>query len=464
MTPEEFRRNGYQLIDWIADYLGSVDHHPVMSQVQPGDVAALMPEHPPTEIEPFSDAMADLDRIVMPGLTHWQHPSFFAWFPSNTTYSSILAELAIAGLGVNGMAWATSPAATEIETVLMDWMAELLALPAAWKGNGVIQDSASSATLCSILAARDRTIAAGASIEQLVGYATAGAHSSIEKGLRVAGVSGEHFRVVAHDERFSMRPDALAAAIANDRAAGLVPFWVCAARGSTSSLAFDPVPPVAEICHDPGHDPIWLHVDGAMSGIAALCPEFRWVNLGFDDADSYVTNAHKWMGVNFDCSLFWVRDRAPLINALSIQPPYLRYAASEAGAVIDYRDWQVPLGRRFRALKLWWVLRCEGVAPLQDMIRNHVQWAKEIGARMEHDDRFELVGPVDLNLVTFALRSGDGPTTRLLEAVNHSGKAMLTRTVLDGRAAGRISIGARLTEHSHVMALWEQLSALADTM
>lgn len=462
MTPEEFRRNGYQLIDWIADYLATVEQRPVGPMVEPGWVTSQLPAHPPPAPESFDAVLADMDKVVVPGLTQWPHPSFFAYFPANATYSSILGDLAAAGLAVNGMTWATGPSATEVETVVMDWMRELLGLPAAWIGNGVIQDSASSATLVSILAARDQARArTGVPMERLVGYATASAHSSIEKGLRIAGIPVERFRVVAHDERYAMRADALAAAIAADRAAGLEPFWVCAARGSTSSMAMDPVPDLVEVCSREG---VWLHVDGAMAGIAALCPEHQWVNNGLDGVDSYVTDAHKWMGVNFDCSLFWVRDRRPLLEALSIQPAYLRHKGSESGATIDYRDWQIPLGRRFRSLKLWWVLRCEGLESLQHMIRSHIDWAKELGGRMEHDARFELVAPVDLNLVTFALRSGDAPTVDLVEAVNASGKALLTKTVLDGRSAARVSVGNRLTERRHVMALWEQLSELADTV
>ncbi|MGD9793190.1 MAG: pyridoxal-dependent decarboxylase [Acidimicrobiia bacterium] len=462
MTPEEFRRNGYQLIDWIAEYLATVEQRPVGPMVDPGWVTSQLPAHPPAAPESFDAVMADMDSIVVPGLTQWPHPSFFAYFPANAMLSSVLGDLAAAGLAVNGMTWATGPSATEVETVVMDWMRELLALPETWIGNGVIQDSASSSTLVSILAARDQARArTGVPIDRLVGYSTASAHSSIEKGLRIAGIPAERFRVVAHDERFAMRPDALAAAIASDRDGGLEPFWVCAARGSTSSLAMDPVVDLVEVCT---RERVWLHVDAAMAGIAALCPEHRWVNNGLDGVDSYVTDAHKWMGVNFDCSLFWVRDRAPLLDALSIQPAYLRHKGSDSGATIDYRDWQIPLGRRFRALKLWWVLRCEGVDALQLMLRNHVAWAKELTAYMEHDERFELVAPTDLNLVTFALRSGDEATVSVVESINASGKALMTKTVLDGRSAARVSVGNRLTEHRHVLALWDQLSALADTV
>jgi aromatic-L-amino-acid decarboxylase len=395
--------------------------------------------------------MADLDRIILPGITHWQHPSFFAFFPSNLSYSSILAELTSAGLGIVGMNWATSPAATELETHVMDWMRELLGLPEAWTGKGVIQDSASSCTLVSALAARHRH--RDTPVDQMVGYCTSQAHSSVEKALRIAGVP---MHVVGHDGRFAMRPELLRAAIAEDLAAGRVPVWVCGTRGTTSSLAFDPLVDIGEICAETG---VWFHVDAAMAGIGALCPEYRWINAGVTAADSYCTNAHKWMGVNFDCSLFWVRDTAPLFDALSILPEYLRSGAT--GQVIDYRDWQIPLGRRFRALKLWFTLRCEGLDSIQTMLRNHVDWAQELAGRMEHDERFELVAPVDLNLVVFALRAGPEATTALVEAINSSGAAQLTRTVLDGRPAVRVSIGGRATQYRHVLALWELLGELA---
>jgi aromatic-L-amino-acid decarboxylase len=456
VTPDEFRANGHLLIDWIARYLDEVGNYPVLSQVQPGDIRAKLPESPPSSPEPFTAVLDDIDGVIMPGITHWQSPNFFAYFPANRSPVSILGELLSAGLGVQGMSWATSPSATELETHVLDWMVELLGLPEIFVGNGVIQDSASSATLCAILAARDRARAAGASIETLVGYASSQAHSSIEKGLRIAGIPADRFRKVDTDDAFAMRPEALAAAIAADRADGLVPFFVCAAAGATSTLAFDPVPEIAVIAKS---ERIWLHVDAAMSGIAALCPELRWVNKGVEYADSYCTNAHKWMGVNFDCTLFYVADRAPLLDALSILPPFLRTA--QTGSVIDYRDWQVPLGRRFRALKLWFVLRCDGVDAIAAMVRDHIAWTEELAAAMAGEERFEIVAPVALSLLVFRLRAGDEATAALLSAVKASGRADLTQTIVDSRLAVRVSIGSRLTERRHVQALWALLQELA---
>jgi aromatic-L-amino-acid decarboxylase len=467
MTPEEFRKHGYALVDWIADYLEAIERHPVGSLVEPGWVRSQLPAGPPGEPEPFDAVLADVDRVIVPGLTHWQHPSFFAYFPANTTYPAILGELLGAGLGVNGMLWATSPSSTELETLMLDWMVGLLGLPDRFAslgpGGGVIQGTASEASLCAILAARERATAGagnrhGVDGGQLVAYATAQAHSSVEKGVRIAGIGSDNLRIVAHDATFAMRPDALAAAMAEDRAAGRTPFFVCATAGTTSTLAFDPVPAIGEICRAEG---AWLHVDAAMSGIAALCPELRWVDAGLEAADSYCTNPHKWMGVNFDCDLFWVADRAALLAALSILPEYLRTAAGEAGAVIDYRDWGIPLGRRFRALKLWFTLRCDGVETTQQMIRNHVAWAQELAGWVASDPRFEIVAPHPLNLVCLALRAGDEATDALVEAANASGQALFTRSVVDGRSILRFCVGGRTTERRHVEAGWRLLQALA---
>ncbi len=467
MTPEDFRTHGHALVDWIADYLEGVEQHPVGSQVAPGDIRAMLPEHPPTEPESFADVMADMDRVIVPGLTHWQHPRFFAYFPANVSYASILGDLAASGLGVQGMSWVTSPACTEVETLMMDWMQELLGLPERFRstserGGGVIQGSASEATLVSILAARWRAtggkVNADGDTSKLVAYATSQAHSSIEKGLRVAGIGTDRLRIVPHDERFAMDAEELGRMIAEDLTDGFTPFWVCANRGTTSSTAFDDVTDIARVAHAAG---VWVHVDGAMSGIAALAPEFRWVNDGLDVADSYCTNPHKWMGVNFDCDLFWTADRAALLGALSILPEYLRSAAAESGAVIDYRDWQVPLGRRFRALKLWFTIRTGGALEAVEMIRQHVALTQEFAERVAADARFEIVAPHPLNLICVRLVAGDAATDGLISRANASGRALFTRTVLDGKVACRVSIGARTTERHHVEQGWALLQELS---
>ena len=370
-----------------------------------------------------------------------------------------------AGLGVQGMSWVTSPACTEVETLMLDWMAELLELPARFRsdspsGGGVIQGSASEAALVAILSARWRAtggaVNADGDTARLVAYATAQAHSSVEKGLRIAGIGTDRLRVVPHDESFAMRPDALASMIEADMAAGLVPCFVCSTHGTTSSMAFDPTPAIAAVCDSAG---AWLHVDAAMCGIAALAPEHRWVNEGLDLAHSYCTNPHKWMGVNFDCDLYWTADRTALLGALSILPEYLRSAAAETGAAIDYRDWQIPLGRRFRALKLWLTIRLDGLESIQAMIRRHVELAQRLAAEVGADGRFEIVAPHPLNLV--CLRLVDGDTDELIARANATGHVLFTRTVLNGAPVLRFSIGTSTTEWKHVDAAWKLLQRLA---
>jgi aromatic-L-amino-acid decarboxylase len=467
MTPDEFRRHGREVVEWVARYMEEVERYPVRATVEPGTTEAALPDAPPMAPEGFDDVLADLDRVVMPGITHWQSPGFFAYFPANTSGPSILADLVCAGLGVQGMLWETSPACTEVETRMLDWMVKALALPERFlstgEGGGVIQDSASSATLCALLAARERKLEGEGNrrgIQQadapLVAYASTQAHSSIEKAVRIAGLGSDQLRRVAVDEAFAMRPEALKAAMAEDIAAGRRPFFVCATVGTTASGAFDPLGPIATLCRE--HQ-IWLHADGAMFGTAALCPEHRWIHEGIDGVDSYCFNPHKWMLTGFDCDCFWVADRKALIDALSILPAYLRNEATESGQVVDYRDWQIPLGRRFRSLKLWMVLRWYGQQGLRTLVRHHVALAQDLVDWLQKDERFELVAPAPLNLLCFRHVDGDDATRAVLEAVNASGQAFLTGTELDGRRVVRVSIGQAQTERHHVERLWQAIDA-----
>ena len=462
MTPDELRRWGHEVVDWVADYWASLEDHPVVPPVAPGEVRSWLPAHPPEAPEDFAAVLADLDRVVVPGTTHWQHPGFHAYFPANTSGPAVLADLVSSGLGTQGMLWQTGPACTEVETLVLDWMVDLLGLPdrfrSAGAGGGVIQDSASSATLCALVAARDRAMRAGAPLDRLTVYASTQAHSALAKGARVAGLAPDRVRSVGVDDAFALRPDLLAAAIADDRAAGRVPCLVMATVGTTSSLAVDPLPAVAEIAAGAG---AWLHVDGAMAGTAAVCPEHRGLLDGLEGADSFVTNPHKWLFTTFDCSCFWVADRRALVDALSIVPEYLRNPASESGEVIDYRDWQVALGRRFRALKLWFVLRWYGAEGLRHHLREHVRLAAGLAARVEADPRLELAAPVWLNLVCLRHRDGDEATEALHRALNATGRVYLTHTRLDGRYVIRASIGAWTTEERHVDALWGLIDDLA---
>lgn len=466
MRYDDFRTYGRQVIDWLAEYLEHVEQWPVLSQVQPGEVRAKLPRSAPEEPEPFEAILRDLTEIILPGLTHWQSPNFFAFFPSNHSWPSILGDLVSSGLGVQGMLWATSPACTELETQVLDWLADLLGLPEHFKstsrGGGVIQDSASSATLCAIVAARERATAGQTNRSgvraPLVAYASAEAHSSVEKGLRIAGLGSDNLRRIEVDRHFAMRPDRLEAAIAEDRSAGRIPAIVCATVGTTSSTAMDPLREIGPICRRYG---VWLHVDAALAGTAAICPEFRHFQQGLELADSYCFNPHKWMFTNFDCDCFYVADRSALVAALGIWPEYLRNPPSQSGAVIDYRDWQVPLGRRFRALKLWFVLRSFGVRGIQEKVRQHVAWAQELAQWVGQDPRFELAAPVPLNLVCFRLRDGDEANQRLLEAVNRSGKLYLNHTRLDGKFTLRLCVGQTSTQRRHVQRAWEIIRELA---
>jgi len=450
---DEFRRNGHLLIDWIADYLGGLETRPVRESVEPGEVRAKMPGSAPESPEPFASMLADLDRIVVPGLTHWQHPGWFAYFPAMSSPPAILGELAAAGLGVQGMLWSTSPAATEVESQVLDWLVDLMGVPQGWKttaaGGGVLQMSASDSTHTALVVARRQAAQrSGAPAEKMVVYASSQAHSSIEKGSRVAGYG--HVRLIAVDSEFALDPAALESAISEDLAAGLTPVFVCAAVGTTGTTAIDPVRPIGEIARRNG---LWFHVDAAYAGAAMICPEFRHHQDGLELADSYTFNAHKWLATNFDCSVFWVADREPLIETLSILPPYLRDSASETGAVIDYRDWHVPLGRRFRALKLWWVLRSFGASGLRSMIRRHVSWSTDLSEWLDADDRFEVIAPTPFALVSFRCTAGDDATRALAEAINADGSSYVTPSEINSRPFIRVSIGATWTQERHVAKL-----------
>jgi aromatic-L-amino-acid decarboxylase len=446
----EFRRHGHALIDWVADYLEHVGERPVREPVAPGEVRARLPDRAPETPEPFDALLRDLDEIVVPGLTHWQHPGWFAYFPAQSSPPAVLGELVAAGLGVQGMLWSTSPAATEIESHVLDWLVDLMGVPTTWKttgpGGGVLQMSASDSTHTALVVAREQCRRrSGAAAESMVAYASTEAHSSIEKGARVAGYG--HVRTVAVDHEFAMDPAALGTAIAADRAAGLRPAFVCSAVGTTGTTAVDPVSAIGAIA---GADELWHHVDAAYAGAAMICPELRHHQDGLDTADSYTFNAHKWLATNFDCSVFWVADRSPLIETLSILPPYLRDGASAAGAAIDYRDWHVPLGRRFRALKLWFVLRSFGAEGLRSMIRHHIGLARALAEWVDADPRLEIIAPTPFALVSFRHADGDDTTRRLAEAINADGRVYLTTSEVDGSPFVRVAVGSIRTGPAHV--------------
>lgn len=473
LTPEEFRREGHRVIDWIADYWESLDDLPVRSQVAPGDVAAALPAAASESPEPFGDLLADIDRVVVPGLTHWQHPRYFAYFPANSSPAAILGDLLSSGMGAQGMIWATSPAVTEVEQVVLDQLARALGLPEAFlsdgPGGGVIQDTASTATFTALLAALHRASGgdvrrSGVADGQWRVYGSTQAHSSLQKAVMMAGLGEESLRLVPVDPGTqAMDVAALSAAVAADVAAGLRPVLVQAAVGTTSTGAVDDLTAIGAALATLDAD-VWLHVDAAWAGVAAVCPEHRHLIAGVaEHADSFVTNPHKWLLTTFDCSTFWVRDRAALTGALTILPEYLRNAASESGAVVDYRDWHPQLGRRFRSLKLWAVLRTYGLEGLRAHVRSGVAMAEQLADLVRDDDRFELVTEPSLSLVVFRLVAGDEATLRAMEEVNASGVAYLSHTTVEGRAAIRLAVGSWRTTPQDVITTWDALVGAADS-
>ena len=466
MDPAEFRKLGHELVDWVADYRERVAGFPVMSRVQPGEIEALLPAAAPREAQGLATIAADLDRVVLPGITHWNHPGWFAYFPSNTDLSSVLADLVSAGLGPQGMSWQTSPAATEVEVVVMAWLREMLGLSAAF--SGVIHDSASTATLCALLCARER--ASGFSQNRgglrdagapLVVYASDQAHSSIAKGALLAGFGAGNLRLLATDDACALRLDLLEAAIADDLAAGRRPCAVVATVGTTATTALDPLAGVAELAARHG---LWLHVDAALAGSAMICPECRWMWDGVEHADSLVLNPHKWLGTGFDLSAYFVRDPEHLVRVMGTDPSYLRTA--QDGLAPNLRDWGIPLGRRFRALKLWFLIRQHGVDGLQERIRRDLANARWLAAAVEAEPGWELLAPAPLQTVALrhvprALAGDDEALTAhnlaIATQVNRAGRFYLTPARVKGRQLLRVSIGAQATEREHVQALWDEL-------
>ena len=459
MTIDEFKNNAYKVIDWIADYYKNVDSFPVLSQAAPGDIRSQLPDHPPEDGETFEAVLADMNEKILPGITHWQSPNFFAFFPCNSSGPAILGDMLSTGLGVQGMLWATSPACTELETHVLDWLVDMLDLPEKFKstgtGGGVIQDTASSATLCALIAAREK--ASNGNINEtgfdgtLRVYTSSQSHSSIEKAVKIAGIGKHNLRSIAVDNEFAMRPSELRGAIEQDITDGLTPAFVCATVGTTSSTALDSLTEIGSICSEFG---IWLHVDAAMAGSAAICPEYRFIHKGMEFANSYCFNPHKFLLTNFDCSCFYVSDRDALIDSLSIMPEYLKNKASESNSVFDYRDWQIPLGRRFRSLKLWIVIRHYGIKGMQAHIRQHIESAKALTEEINKDDRFELMAPTVINLVCFRYKGSDKFNEALVQRLNNSGKLYLIHTKLNNKYTIRFSIGQTKTTWDHVIKAW----------
>lgn len=467
MHPEDFRRHGHAMVDWMADYLAGVAELPVTPAVSPGEVRRALPPAPPETGEPFEALFRDFRDLILPGMTHWNHPGWFAYFPCNNSPPSILAEMLTSTMGAQCMSWATSPAATELEQVVMDWLRQMIGLPSGFVG--VIQDTASTATLVALLSARERATGGVSGTDGFAGrsplavYASAEAHSSVDKAVKLAGYGLAWLRRIETDERFALRPELLERALAQDTGAGVRPACVIASVGTTSSSAVDPVPAIAELCRRYG---AWLHVDAAYAGPAAIVPELRWIFDGVAQADSVVLNPHKWLLTNFDCTAYYVRDPAALLGAFQASPEYLRTAYDPE--VVNFRDWGIQLGRRFRALKLWFVLRSYGLEGLQEMIRRHVALAREFERWVREEPGFEVMAPVPLGLVCFRYRPAelsdaevDDLNRRLLERVNATRRVFLTHTRLGGRYAIRLVVGQRTTERRHVEEAWGLLREAA---
>jgi aromatic-L-amino-acid decarboxylase len=470
MDIDEFRRQGHAIVEWIARYFEGVEQYPVRSRVMPGDIKNSLPELPPAGSESFDLFLKDFDEVIMPGITHWQSPNFFAYFPANSSPPSVLAEMLTAALGSQCMLWETSPAAAELEERMMEWLRTMTGLPEEFEG--VIQDSASSATLAALITAREKVTGFRSNKEGLRDagrlriYVSTQTHSSVEKGAGVAGFGRDNLVKVSVRDDFSIDPAALERAIEKDLAAGYIPCCTVATIGTTGTTAVDPVRAVGEICHRHG---IWLHVDAALGGTALLLPEMRWMADGIEYADSFVFNPHKWMFTNFDCSAYFVRDAASLIRTFEILPEYLK--TRTRGQVNDYRDWGIPLGRRFRALKLWAVIRSYGVEGLQATIREHLRLAKMLADLIESEKDFELMAPVPLNTVCFRYRlygMSDSETDRINERINHylndSGKIYLTHTKVNGRYVLRmVTAQTNVTEH-HVTEAWNLIRGYASAL
>lgn len=469
MHSDEFRRIGHELIDWIAAYRDRAPGMPVWPHVEPGAVRAQLPPEAPEGPEPFEAVLADLERVIVPALSHWQHPRFFGYFPANAALASVLGDLVSSGLGQLGLNWQSSPALTELEEQMTDWMRQLLGLSDAWRG--VIQDTASTSTLVALLCARERITSHGqtrgglqAEELPLTVYASAQSHSSVEKAALLAGFGRSNLRIIPTDADHAMRLDMLADEINADLASGRRPCAVVATTGTTSTTALDPIEPIAAICRENG---IWLHVDGAMAGSAMILPECRWMWAGVENADSIVVNAHKWLGAVFDCSLFYVREPQHLIRVMSTNPSYLQTGAD--GAVTNYRDWGIPLGRRMRAMKLWFLLRLEGAEALRARLRRDLASARWLAEQVDAAPGWRRLAPVHLQ--TICVRhdppglEGEALDTHTLGwvgRINASGAAYLTPAILDGRWMCRVSVGAEPTTQEDVAFLWELMRREAE--
>jgi aromatic-L-amino-acid decarboxylase len=468
MDTNQFRKYAHEMVDWIANFMNNIETYPVNPDVKLGEIKAKLPKNAPIKGEKMEDIFKDFQYIILPGVTQWQHPCWFAYFPANNSPPSILGEFLSAALGVQCMIWKTSPAAEELEEVTMEWLRKMIALPEGM--TGVIQDSASTSTLVALVTAREKAsefqINDKGWTQTLTVYCSEEAHSSVVKGAKITGYGKQNIRLISTDETFAMNPDELEKAILADKIEGLMPACVCATLGTTSSAGVDPLDKIGPICKK--HN-VWLHVDAAYAGTAAILPEKRWIMDGVEYVDSFVFNPHKWLLTNYDCSAYFVKDPKRLKRTFEIHPEYLKTCVD--AKVNNYRDWGIQLGRRFRALKLWFVLRSYGVEGLQSMVRKHIRMAQTLKKWIEDDQRFELMAPVDFSLVCFRLNPKNiseeqlnALNRRLLESVNQTGKTLLTHTVLNDKYVIRFCIAQRTTEEEHVKRIWKLVTEKAEKL
>lgn len=471
MDTAEFRRRGKEMVDYVADYLENIEKRQVYPDVEPGYLRTLIPEDAPQEPETYEDVVKDIERVIMPGVTHWHSPYFFAYFPTANSFPALLADMLSGAIGCIGFSWAASPACTELETVMLDWLGKMLKLPEEFlagtegKGGGVIQGTASEATLVALLAARSRMVKRILNddpekqeadiISRLVAYSSDQAHSSVERAALIGGVK---MKKIPTDCKFAVRGETFQKILEEDKAAGLIPFYFCATLGTTPSCAFDRVTEIGPICNV---EQMWLHIDAAYAGSAFICPEFRPLLDGVEFADSFNFNPHKWLLVNFDCSTMWVKNRSDIIGAFKMDPLYLKHDHQESGLVTDYRHWQIPLGRRFRSLKMWFVFRMYGLRGLQEHIRKHVSLAKEFEDLVRADNRFQITADVVLGLVCFRLKGSNDLNEALLKRINNARKIHLVPCQLAGRFVLRFAVCSRTTESRHIQEAWTQISKLA---
>ncbi|XP_059667644.1 tyrosine decarboxylase-like [Cornus florida] len=486
LDPEEFRRQGHLLVDFLADYYKNIEKYPVRSRVEPGYLRQRLPESAPNNPEPIETILQDVETDIIPGLTHWQSPNFFAYFPINTSIAGFLGEMLLSGFNVVAFNWQSSPAATELENIVMDWLAKLLKLPKSFHfsggGGGVIHGGTCEAIVCTLTAARDQKLSqiGKENTGKLVVYGSDQTHSSFLKAAHIAGIHPKNFRAISTTKsmEFGLSPDSLLSTILSDVKMGLIPLYICATVGTTSSNAVDPLGPICDVAKQHG---IWVHVDAAYAGSACICPEFRRFIDGVEGATSFSFNAHKWLLTGLDCCCLWVKDPSALVKALSTYPEYLRNKATDSKLVVDYKDWQIGLSRRFQAMKLWIVLRSHGVTKLRNYIRGHVEMAKHFEGFVASDKRFEVVVPRNFAMVCFrvlpsAICCDDGYkglfngecanelNRELLESVNGSGRVYMTHAVIGGVYVIRFAIGATLTEHRHVNLAWKVVQEHADAM